>query len=656
MSSGSTFRATPRPATRSSAASSASPRATPSTMSASAARATESSRSASSRTIWRSGRSRARRRTASCSASTSRSGRPASCSCRPVSRASSASCSACRSEQRNFRGRGQELRAGVNWSTYSRSAELGFTEPYLFDRNIAVGFDLFRRDYNSFNFIGDQRETTYEQVTTGGQIRAGVPLTENISLALRYGLTYDEIGLSQDHLFHRSGRRRAAAAGLRSADRRPLSVRYDRQPAHLLGRLFAALQHAQQLDPPDQRHARAAQPGFRRPRRRRALSAHPRSAPPITGRSSPISSSRSAAEGGYIHSFEDGTPTIDPVRLTDRFFLGSPQIRGFDIRGVGPRVQRVPYDVDARRQRRSDQLHPGHRPAADHRRRGRRPGLLSGPCRARNPARRGGPRPWPPAVRVRRCRRGLRRPHAVADRHRSRTTRSRRTSAPTAGGTNTLRFGACNTDETLTRGAITPFRERFLGDSPSPRLSVGFGVNWNSPFGPFRIDIARALLSRAGRRHQALHLQRRNRILMTRIYPCRDRGRARLPCRWPRRRKISLRRRRRRRRRRPHRPHLHGLRRGQARSSRRRSRSSSSARSSSAPRCRPRSRRSAAAIARAAAGAAARRGAADAHPHLPDLAAERADRAEPAPGAIQRNVSLRPPADRPAHRAGDQPR
>ena len=48
------------------------------------------------------------------------------------------------------------------------------------------------------------------------------------------------------------------------------------------------------------------------------------------------------AEGGYIHSFENGAPDVDPVRLTDRFFLGSPQIRGFDIRGVGPRIQRAP--------------------------------------------------------------------------------------------------------------------------------------------------------------------------------------------------------------------------------------------------------------------------------------------------------------------------
>ena len=32
--------------------------------------------------------------------------------------------------------------------------------------------------------------------------------------------------------------------------------------------------------------------------------------------------------------------------------------------------------------------------------------------------------------------------------------------------------------------------QQYLGDTLKPRLSVGFGVNWNSPFGPFRIDIA----------------------------------------------------------------------------------------------------------------------------------------------------------------------
>jgi len=43
-----------------------------------------------------------------------------------------------------------------------------------------------------------------------------------------------------------------------------------------------------------------------------------------------------------------------------------------------------------------------------------------------------------------------------------------------------------------------PYRELFVGNSPSPRLSIGFGINWNSPFGPFRIDVAHALISQRG--------------------------------------------------------------------------------------------------------------------------------------------------------------
>ena len=44
----------------------------------------------------------------------------------------------------------------------------------------------------------------------------------------------------------------------------------------------------------------------------------------------------------------------------------------------------------------------------------------------------------------------------------------------------------------------TPFSEVFYGDTPRPRVSIGFGVNWNSPFGPFRIDIAKALIKAPG--------------------------------------------------------------------------------------------------------------------------------------------------------------
>ncbi|MFX5464878.1 BamA/TamA family outer membrane protein, partial [Acinetobacter baumannii] len=79
-------------------------------------------------------------------------------------------------EQRNFRGLGQTLRASVEYSTYSKNIDLGFTEPYLFNRNIAIGGDIFRKDYNSFNYVGDTRQTSYSYVSSGFQIRFGVPL------------------------------------------------------------------------------------------------------------------------------------------------------------------------------------------------------------------------------------------------------------------------------------------------------------------------------------------------------------------------------------------------------------------------------------------------------------------------------------------------
>src|SRR5206468_12640607 len=48
-------------------------------------------------------------------------------------------------------------------------------------------------------------------------------------------------------------------------------------------------------------------------------------------------------EGGYIKALQSSPgPGRDAIRLTDRFF--GPQLRGFDIRGLGPRIQRVSYD------------------------------------------------------------------------------------------------------------------------------------------------------------------------------------------------------------------------------------------------------------------------------------------------------------------------
>ena len=72
--------------------------------------------------------------------------------------------------------RGQTVGLSGSISRYSKSIDLSFTEPYLFDHNIALGFDIYRRDYNNYNLGSSNNNTIYSQATTGFQVRLGLLL------------------------------------------------------------------------------------------------------------------------------------------------------------------------------------------------------------------------------------------------------------------------------------------------------------------------------------------------------------------------------------------------------------------------------------------------------------------------------------------------
>ena len=420
--------------------------------------------------------------------------------------------------QRNFRGKGQELRAGVNYSSYSKSVELGFTEPYLFDKNIAIGVDLFRRDYNSFGFAGDERRTTYSQVSTGGQIRIGVPLTEFWSLSGRYGLSYDEVGLDRDTYFTggvcdplKAGRYLCDSIGNRYTSSVGFSIINDSLNSRQRPTAGSRFSFGMDL---------AGLGGDVKYIRSRADFAKYQN----------IGSGFIAsvvAEGGWIRSLEKSRgPGIDKVRITDRFYLGEPQFRGFDIRGVGPRVQRIPFILDStgkqvletdRAQIVDDALggkayYLGRLEleiplGSGARELGLRPsvylqaGSLFGITRPRPTAvfptgvdANGNPVVLPlPATD------GLgnilySNTFIPAG---STTPQTRLTTCP-IGFAATAGTPCVGTEGNIVVPGTNPFQETFLGNSAKPRLSVGFGVNWNSPFGPLRIDVARALLSQPG--------------------------------------------------------------------------------------------------------------------------------------------------------------
>ncbi|MGN8000047.1 outer membrane protein assembly factor BamA [Sphingomonas sp. 22176] len=425
--------------------------------------------------------------------------------------------------QRNFRGMGQTASISADYSAYSKSVELGFTEPYLFDSNVALGATVFRRDYNSFNYLGTSRNTTYRQVSTGFQLVAGLPLTEYWTLSGRYYLAKDNVTLDQATFYtngqcdpFKAGRYYCEAVGNRLTSLVGASLIYDSLNSRLrptrgqrvsLGVDVAGLGG-------DVHYVRGKIDGAK-----------------YWGLGSGFVFSLTG-EGGVIKSL-DGTE----VRITDRFYLGEPQFRGFDIRGVGPRVQRYQYSgtptndpttntqalVTASDQVVDDALggkayymtkaelelplgsgaaELGLRPSiyvmAGSLFSIRRPSTNSYFTQATDSTGKllynkdGSPTYFP-----------LETPLFDSGGNALYTVNSGANLGLTT--TCTVGYAAAagspcvgTSVNTRTVNSTAPFYEVYRGSTASPRISVGVGVNWNSPFGPLRIDLAKAIVSQPG--------------------------------------------------------------------------------------------------------------------------------------------------------------
>jgi outer membrane protein insertion porin family len=392
--------------------------------------------------------------------------------------------------QNNFMGKGQSLDASVNWSRYSRSVELGFVDPYFMDKPILFGGNLFRRDYRSFNFIGDQRNTTYSQVSTGGALRMGFPITEYWSFGGRYTLSNDKITLDKTSFFTdpdgegplpavcdpiKAGRYLCDEIGTRLTSLIGFSTIYDDTDGIRPTR-------GQRLSWSEDF---AGAGGDVRYVRTRLDATKYRS----IGGGWVVSAH---AEGGYIVPLQKAPgPGRDAVRLTDRFF--DPGLRGFDIRGIGPRVVRVPYNED---------------------------GTLQAIDLKKNAIDSIGGRAYymgrlelefPVSSSLKSL--GIR-PSAFVDVGSlwKVTTPDlldvKKICSPKSGTTGLTQFASpvadCSVDlngvaHTPTDYDTTPgFKELFLGNSVRPRLSIGIGANWTSPFGPLRLDLAKAILKQKG--------------------------------------------------------------------------------------------------------------------------------------------------------------
>ena len=208
--------------------------------------------------------------------------------------------------ERNLLGKGQDLRLGVTFSSRRQQIDLGFTEPYFLNRQIAAGFDLFLREIDSIT------ESSFRQRSFGGALRAGLPLTEYLALGLRYTLRRDDIQIPAGipvsrFILDSLGKTTTSLVGYSLIyDTLDNRLRPTRGLRGVFSQDFAGVGG-------DIRYLRSRLDVDRYFRLWRGFVL------------------RLGVEGGAIFGLGQD------IRINDNFFLGTPRIRGFEVAGLGPR-------------------------------------------------------------------------------------------------------------------------------------------------------------------------------------------------------------------------------------------------------------------------------------------------------------------------------
>jgi outer membrane protein insertion porin family len=212
-----------------------------------------------------------------------------------------------RIRERNLLGKGQDLTFATTLAGKRTEFDASFTEPYFLDRDMSAGVDAFHitRDL--------QDESSYDQRRTGGALRMGYPLSENLRQSWRYRLERNEIMDVKDsaslYVKQQEGKRVTSAVSQRLAYDTRDSIHF---PAEGLYSWFD-LEGAG-----------------------------------IGGDAKYVSSTIGSSyyipffDKKVVLNFLGETGAItgysnSDVKINERFFLGGDTLRGFEKSGVGPR-------------------------------------------------------------------------------------------------------------------------------------------------------------------------------------------------------------------------------------------------------------------------------------------------------------------------------
>lgn len=208
-------------------------------------------------------------------------------------------------KENNLLGRGQELKTRLTLAARRKQIELGFTEPYFLNREVAAGFDIYR---TRLDFV---RESSYNIDTSGVNLRAAYSLKEKLRHSFTYSLRSNDINDVQPgasrYILDQQGKTITSALSQ--------TLTYDDRDSKFdphKGYFLSGTQEVAGLGGDAKYLKHEVKASYYYPIAKKWTWS-------VLG------------SGGYIFGLGED------VRINDRFFLGGDDLRGFRSAGVGPR-------------------------------------------------------------------------------------------------------------------------------------------------------------------------------------------------------------------------------------------------------------------------------------------------------------------------------
>lgn len=208
--------------------------------------------------------------------------------------------------ENNFRGKGQEIGFNMGISQRNKDYNISFTEPYFLGRRLSAGIDLFMEDQDY------EDEASYDTRTIGGRTRFGWNYTDNLYHLARYTLSTSDIKnvkeSASEYVKAEKGKATTSAVGQTLVyDKRDSSINTKEGYYLSFGHDFSGLGGNTKYNRFDAKaykfYTLADYYTF-----------------------------KFFTTGGYIVGYGG-----KDIRMSDRYYLGGNNMRGFEVAGIGAR-------------------------------------------------------------------------------------------------------------------------------------------------------------------------------------------------------------------------------------------------------------------------------------------------------------------------------